>query len=284
MSLSPYSQVPSLLHPTLTGLLVAADQARQRRTRTSSSGLKLLEKIKAETKDKFMRLVGEISMKLGKEMSMEMDEETGEETFRQFRLYVAGVCTNSCITQKITIREIFEEISVKQCWDHERDPYELLLIIVQRANDSELTARVEECQAEHFSQYLVATRVADHIALLGDRKLKCQAPERDPNYVELSIKMDDLKVDECSMAYLTDLWKAVKRCVNLPNLYSVLADIEEGCLAVTWLVPKYAVPSLASLPHTSPELFIKFRIVKMTINKVCFYAVSMHYITYYIVL
>ena len=232
-------------------------------------------------KDKFMGLVGEISMKLGREMSMERDEETGEETFRQFRMYVAGVCTNCCssITQKTTIREIFEEIGVKQCWDHERDPYELLLVIVRRVNDSELKERVEECQAEHYSQYLVATRVADHIALLGDRKLKRHAPEHVPDFDELSFKMDDLNVDECSMAYLTDLWVAVKRCVHLPNLFSVLADIEEGCLAVTWLVPKYAVPSLASLPHTSPELFIKFRIVKMTINKVCFYAVSMHYIT-----
>ena len=243
--------------------------------RAKVNAVKLTQKIKHEMKAKFSDLVVTISTTLGRRMSMELDETTGEETFQQFRQYVAGVCTNCCnITKKQSIREIFEEITSKCCWDEDGDPYDLLLSIVRRVKDSELTVRVEECQAEHYSQYLVATRVVDHIATLGTNRFVDCMQEYKPDFEKLTCKLDDVNVNDCSLAYLTDLWKAVKRYVRLPDLFSVLADIEEGCLSVTWLVPKYAVPALMRLPESSFELFSKFSISRMAINGVYIYKVG----------
>ena len=88
------------------------------------------------------------------------------------------------------------------------------------------------------------------------------------------LRTGKVNVNDCSMAYLVDLWEAAKRCVRLPDLFSVLAAIEEGSLIVTWLVPVYAIPALMRLPRSSPNLFRKFSILRMTINGVCFFKVS----------
>ena len=225
----------------------------------------------------FNDLVVRISTILSQRMSIEIDEQTGQKTFQRFRQYVAGVCTNRRIQSMKSIEEIFDEITDKWCWDLTGDPYDLLLAVVNGVGNSkliaELTTSIEECQSEHYSRYLVATKVADHIATLGSRKL-ADGTDYEPDFDELTFKLDDVNVNECSLAYLTDLWKAVKRCVHLPDLFSVLADIEEGCLSVTWLVPTYAVPALTRLPQSSPELFTKFSVLRMNINGVCFFDVS----------
>ena len=200
---------------------------------------------------------------------MAFDEQSGEEIFQQFREYVAGVCNDSSIEDKRTIREIFGAIRDK--WDLNGNPYDLLLQVMEGVDDAELIECVEEAHEKYYTQYLVATKVADHII---DHKM--DAPEDleyRPNFTRLSMKLGKVNVNDCSMAYLVDLWKAVKRCVQLPDLFSVLAAIEEGSLIVTWLVPVYAIPALMRLPRSSPKLFRKFSILRMTINGVCFYEV-----------
>ena len=239
--------------------------------------LKITQKITTEMKAMFNDLIVRISTILSQRMSIEIDEKNSQKTFQRFRQYVAGVCTNRRIQRMRSVEEIFDEINDKWCWDFEGDPYDLLLSVVKGVGNSELVpgliADIEEIQAKHYSRYLVATKVADHIATLGARKL-AGATEYKPDFEELSFKLEDVNVNECSLAYLTDLWKAVKRCVRLPDLFSVLADIEEGCVSVTWLVPTYAVPVLTRLPQFSPELFSKFSILMMNINGVCFFDVS----------
>ena len=239
--------------------------------------LKITQKVTTEMRAMFNDLIVRISTILSQTMSVEIDEKTGQTTFQRFRQYVAGLCINRKIQCMRSVEEIFDEINDKWCWDFEGDPYDLLLAVVKGVGNSELVSElitdIEESQAEHYSCYLVATKVADHIATLGDRKL-AGATEYQPDFEVLSFKLEDVNVNECSLAYLTDLWKAVKRCVRLPNLFSVLADIEKGCVSVTWLVPTYAVPALIRLPQSSPELFSKFSILTMNINGVCFFDVS----------
>ena len=207
---------------------------------------------------------------------MEIDKQTGETTFQNFRQYVAGVCTSRMIRLKDSVREIINEISDTRCFDMYGDPYDLLLIVVNGVGNpkliAELTAIIKECQAQYYSQYLVAITVVDHIATLQATKLP-DGVDYEPDFAKLSIKLDYLKVKECSVAYLIDLWKAVKIYVRLPNLFSVLKHIEKGCLSVTWLVPFYAVPSLMDIPQSSPELLWKFPILRMSINKIIFYEV-----------
>ena len=239
--------------------------------------LKITQKVTTEMRAMFNDLIVRISTILSQRMSIEIDEKTGQKTFQRFRQYVAGVCINRKIQHMRSVEEIFDEINDKWCWDLEGDPYDLLLAVVKGVGNSELVPGlildIEEIQAEHYSRYLVATKVADHIATLGARKL-AGATEYKPDFEELSLKLEDVNVNECSLAYLIDLWKAIKRCIRLPDLFSVLADIEEGCVSVTWLVPTYAVPALTRLPQSSPELFSKFSILTMNINGVCFFDVS----------
>ena len=238
---------------------------------------KLSHAVTAEMIATFNVLVVHLTTILSCRMSMEKDKETGETTFQNFRQYVASVCNNRRIRLKNSVLEIFDKIKDMGCYDQYGDPYDFLLIVVKGVGNielvAELTTIVEEYQAKHYSQYLVAIMVVDHITTLQSIKL----PDRkdyEPDYNELSIKLDYVNVNECSIDYLTNLWQAVKRFVRLPNLYSVLARIEKGCLSVTWLVPVYAGSSLMDLPRYSPKLFIMFPILRMSINGVNFYEVN----------
>ena len=234
---------------------------------------KLLEKNRWKMRVKFFGLVAHVSLTLSQRMSMQLDKQSGTETFQQFREYVAGMCSDGIVQSKITVGEILGVIRDKKYWDLDGDPYDLLLSIVEGTNDAELKASIEKGQEDYYTQYLVAAKVADFMLKYEAKDEESSPVEYRPNFAQLSLKLSKVNVNECSMAYLTDLWKAVKRCVHLPNLFSVLASIEKGCLRVTWHVPTYAVPALAKLPRSSPEFFEKFSIVRMTINGVCFYQV-----------
>ena len=225
----------------------------------------------------FNCLLIRISTILSRIMSMEIDKQTGETTFQNFRQYVASVCTSRMIRLKDSVQEIINEISDTRCFDTYGDPHDLLLIVVKGVENpkviADVTAIIKECQAQYYSQYLVAISVVDHIATLQAIKLP-DGVDYEPDFAKLSIKLDYVNVNECSVAYLIDLWKAVKICVRLPKLFSVLEHIEKGCLSVTWLVPFYAVSSLMDIPQSSPELLWKFSILRMSINKIIFYEVN----------
>lgn len=235
--------------------------------------MKVKQTNQRKMKTKFFSLVARISTTLDQRMSLELDEQNGGEIFQRFREYVSGVCNDGSIASKATVREIFGVIRDRGYWDIDGQPYDLLLSIVEEVEDEELIAAVENGHKNYYTQYLVTTKVADHIFEYQRKKL-VEAVAYMPNLKQLSVKLDGVTVDECSMAYLTDLWKAVKCCVQLPDLFSVLADIEKGCLSVTWLVPTYVVPALTRLSRYSQELYRKFCIKKMNINGVCFYEVG----------
>ena len=200
---------------------------------------------------------------------MELDIKCDELKFRQFREYVAGVCNDSSIQSKITIGEIFGWIQDKKYWDLNGDPYDLLLTIMERVEDENLMDSVETAHGNYYTQYLFVTKIVHHLLYNTAVELK----EYRPNFSRLSVKLNKINVNEHSMSYVTELWQAVKRYLNLPNLFSVLASIDEGCLCVTWLVPVYAVPAFIKLPYCS-MMFSKYSIIRMTINEVCFFEVS----------
>ena len=239
--------------------------------------IKLNRRITSDKTAMLTNLVVRISAILNYKMSLELDQKTNKDTFRKFRQYVAHVFVIHSIQQAINVEEIFDEINAKWCWDLDGDPYDMLLTIMKGLEDLELMAElvvfIEESQAEHYRQYIVATKVADHIVTLDARKLE-DGTDYKPNFDELSIKLDDLNVDECSMVYLTDLWKAIRLCFRPLILFSVLADIQKGCLSVMWLVPSYVFFSLMMLPQSSTKTFSTFHIMSMTINGSCYYEVS----------
>ena len=87
-----------------------------------------------------------------------------------------------------------------------------------------------------YTEYLVSTNVANHIS---HDQCGAKQPEFESDFVKLSMKLDEVNIHECSVAHLIDFWTEVKRCVKLPDLFSVLLDIEECCFSVTWLVPHF---------------------------------------------
>lgn len=226
--------------------------------------------------EKFFSLVTDVTIILSQKMSMEMDKQTGKPTFKWFRQYVAGLCNDCDIQHQITVEDIFKMIHSKSYWDLKGNPYELLLSIAKKYVDAALLADIKQAEEDYYSKYLVTTVVADHMEQCEASTLAAAADDYKPNFVQLSLKLRDLNVNESSVAYLTGLWKDVRRCVRLPDLYSILFDIERGCVAVSWLVPLYAVPALARLPHAAPglEIFSKYDITEMTVNGVSLCEVS----------
>ena len=97
-----------------------------------------------------------------------------------------------------------------------------------------------------------------------------------PNLVKLSVKFGGANVADNSLSYLTELWKSIKRCVNLPNLYSYLTSVEEGCVSAVWLVPTHAILALTSLPEQASQLLSKYGVTSIGINGVCIYVVRKH--------
>lgn len=224
---------------------------------------------------KFFDIVTDIPMILDRRMSLELDERNNEEKFRRFRKYVSGVCNDGSIENKTTVSEIFQAIRAAGHWDLYGQPYDLLLLVVEGLKDEDLIMEmVQKGQQEYYTQYLVATKISDYIKQHKSEKLT-HAVEYTPNMETLSISLD-LEVNIFSMAYLVDLWEAIKRCSRLPRLFCVLSSIEEGSLTVTWLVPTYAVPTLKTLPRSSPQLFTEFPIMKVTINGTCIYKVHVY--------
>ena len=232
--------------------------------------MELTERNQRKMETKFFKLVSHISTTLSRRMSMKLDDQFDEETFQQFREYVAGVCHDGTIEDKTTVREIFRAIRIKKLWDFNGNPYHLLLRIIEGVEDVELMESVEKAHENYYTQYLVARKVVHHIL-----EHKAVNPEDySPNFTKLSIRLEGINVNQCSVAYLIELWEAVKRSIKLPDLFSVLAAIEDGSLVVTWMVPVYAIPALMRLPRSSPDLFKKFSILRMTINGVCFFKVN----------
>ena len=223
-------------------------------------------------KTEFFSLVAHISMTLDQRMSMERDKHNGELTFQLFREYVAGLSCSD-LQSKRTVGEIFGTIHDNKCWDLAGNPYSLLHSIVEWIGDKELLEEVEEARRQYYNQYLIASKVVDHIST-REISASSQSVKYAPNFASLSIKLGGVNVNECSLAYLTDLWETVKECVTLPDLYSVLTSIEVGSLVVTWLVPSYAVPAVMRLASSAPDPLKKFSIVSMMMNGVCFYNVS----------
>ena len=221
-----------------------------------------------EMEIKFYGLSEHIATTLGQRMSMELDEQTSGVMFQQFHQYVAGVCNDGSVQNKTKVVEIFRTIREKKCWDLNEDPYNLLLSIVRGVEDTELTASVQKERDTYYKKYLVSTNVADHLSQCGAKQ-----PEFESDFIKLSMKLDEVNIHECSMAHLIDFWTEVKRCVKLPDLFSVLLDIEECCFSVTWLVPVYAFPAFMRLPHSSPDLFRRFSILRMNIGGICFFRV-----------
>ena len=186
----------------------------------------LTKRNQRKMKAKFFGLVARISTTLGQRMSMELDEQSGKETFQQFREYVAGVCNDSSIECKRTVREIFGAIRDGKYWDLNGDPYHLLLQVMEGVEDAQLMASVEEAHENYYTQYLVATKVVDH---MFEHIHVAEHPEHyRPNFTKLSMNLDDVTVNESSLSYLIDLWQAVKGVYQLPDLFPVLANIEEG--------------------------------------------------------
>ena len=237
--------------------------------------MELTEENQRRMKTKFLDLVVHLSMTLSQRMSMEMDEQSGEVTFQLFREYVAGFY-GSNVQNKKTVREIFGTIHDNKCWDFAGNPYSLLRSIVEGIGDKEVLKEVEEARKFYYNQYLVAAKVVNHIST-HKMSASSESAKYAPNFASLSIKLGGVKVNECSLAYLTDLWETVKECVLLPDLFSVLTSIEVGSLVVTWLVPSYAVPALMRLVHSAPDPLKRFSIISMMINGVCFYKVSLYF-------
>ena len=53
----------------------------------------------------------------------------------------------------------------------------------------------------------------------------------------LAAKLEGIKINETTVAYLETLWKKVKLVFELPELDYILYSIEIGSIIVTWLIP-----------------------------------------------
>ena len=188
----------------------------------------LIEENDSRLRDEFAALLEHTCSKLEAKIS--------PSTFRTYAKVLFAPA--KFISNRASIREIFDAITDHQRWNYLR--YRSLLRILQRYKiDDTETRRISHDYEQSVAHFIFTTKVKDWIKKreyfqrMNSRKRRLKAGE----YSELTVKLD-IGVTEATLRYVDELWTTIsEQLFQLPDLDAVLHDIKEGCILVTWRVP-----------------------------------------------
>ena len=190
--------------------------------------LELMDENVARLKDEFADLLVQVSTHL--DTTVEPDS---------LRMYVKAVFVPAdFISDKDSVRKMFTSLTDHNRWNYLQ--YRSLLRLVTRFDRvSVLRERCKEYERS-VSHFKFTTRLRDwmhkgnFVAEIAVHPLKLDPEE----YSKLSIKVH-VKVTSQTLDYVIGLWEDLAETVfQLPDLAAILCDMKEGCLLVSWLIPR----------------------------------------------
>ena len=213
------------------------------------------------------------------------DPEFDKDGFLLFLVSVLPAGAINCLAQSSDLENIFKAITVNKLWTFL--DYHLLEQIIELfwESDQELSDLMEQYKKD-LSGYKTATKLKDHIAaaLQLDAKTSTSTSDSDSlpitgtNYDQsyfrkLSVKLDE-PFSEYTLDYLCKLWKSLQDLLRLPPLALLLDTIHEGCICITWLIPKHLASQATERALESAEFFERYRILSIIINDELLYDVK----------
>ena len=91
----------------------------------------------------------------------------------------------------------------------------------------------------------------------------------------LSVKVK-VNVTECTLMYVSKLWQSLTKQLLLPQPATILHNIAEGCICVTWLIPTNLVEHVTRMARETTTMFATERILRVTLEKQCIYTETEH--------
>ena len=215
--------------------------------------MEIAQKNKQTIDAKFATLLTDICSKLqGKEIDM-----------RQLQLYLKRSYPEECLLNFSDVYEIFDYDKLWDYWNY----LPLKKFVEKFAADDEEIASWIDAYKRDLKSYKVSTK------LIGpDEKHEKSGREY---YQEISVKLGDTTVADCSLEYIDDLWNEIVTIYDLPPDVAILHSIHKGCILIVWRIPSRIGPKILEAPPPSDEFYRKHGIIRMEYGGECIYQEEM---------
>ena len=214
--------------------------------------------ILGKIKSSFCRLVTEVRS------AME-DSQVKTKNVREFLFtYHEGECS---IPDVPDLSKIFESITKAKLWRY--DHYSLIEDIAESflPDDHPVQAKITEYDHQ-LAGFRETTRIINFIKVSDQEDPEDDghpiAPKRyNRRYRKLTAKV---KIDpSVPLDYVENLWKALMKKFNLPELSTIIDKIEEGSLSITWLVLPHIAEKIRATIYKSITFFQHHNILEITL-------------------
>ena len=181
--------------------------------------------------------------------------------------------------------EIFRTIGKYGLWDYLN--YYLLQSIIEEfaCDDDELNGMMEQYQVDLTGHILtleiqVYLDAINPIVTTGESSADgndvTPLPQQKQNlFRKLSVKVK-VNVTECTLKYVSKLWQSLTKQFLLPQPATILHNIAEGCVCVTWLIPTNLVEHVTRMARKTTTMFATEHILRVMLEKQCIYTETEH--------
>ena len=119
----------------------------------------------------------------------------------------------------------------------------------------------------------VSTKLIDYISVAESDYRPDEKHEKSGReyYQEISVKLGDTTVADCSLEYIDDLWNEIVTIYDLPSDVAILHSIHKGCILIVWCIPSCIGPKILEAPLPSDKFYRKHGIIRMEYGGECIY-------------
>lgn len=198
-----------------------------------------------------------------------LESKVSEEDFRSFMIYLFKAA--HYILPSLNFRDTFYALYNNEVWNF-RSCNSLKHVLKHYGVEDDETKEKLSRYEEALTSYNVTTRIKDWIEKhnLDKKHAKQPQPLPDYAYTKICIKLKSHEAKK-TLQDIRILWEEVAETVfKMPNLDAVLYDIQEGCISVTWLVPRIVKWTTTNIINEM-DFFGAQNILLLMLNDECIY-------------
>ena len=221
-------------------------------TQEDSGTIEIAQKNKQTIDAKFATLLTDICSKLeGREIDM-----------RQLQLYLRASYPGERIPNFSDIYEMFGQCN--KLWDY-WNYLPLKKLVEKFAADDTEAASLFKAYKQDLKSYKVSTKLIDCISVAESDYKPEEKHEKSGReyYQEISVKLGDTTVADCSLEYIDDLWNEIVATYDLPPDVAILDSIRRGWVSIVWRIPSHVAPKILDAPLPSDEFYHKHGITRV---------------------
>ena len=183
-----------------------------------------------------------------------------------------------------SLDEIFRALSKCGLWDYLN--YYLLQNIIEEFayDDNELNGMMEQYQVD-LTGHILTLKIQVYLDAINPTVATSDSespaggndvtPLPQQLFQKLSVKVK-VNVTECTLTYVSKLWQSLTKQFLLPQPATILHNIAEGCICVTWLIPTNLVEHVTRMARETTTMFATEHILRVMLEKQCIYTETKH--------